>query len=100
MIDKITQRGLIFASAHTVDKSQGQILFSQSSVSDTVVQQDSLSATTSDASGSGQDIKEIMLLLCIMQTNMSLARIITLKQFSTSQLRRPILHLIRKLSSC
>lgn len=47
MIDKMTQRGLIFASSPAV---------SQSSVSGTVVQEDSLSAATINAPGSGQDI--------------------------------------------
>lgn len=47
MIDKMTQRGLIFASSPAV---------SQSSVSGTVVQEDSLPAATSNAPGSGQDI--------------------------------------------
>ena len=47
MIDKMTQLGLIFASSPAV---------SQSSISGTVVQKDSLSAAASNAPRSGQDI--------------------------------------------
>lgn len=70
MIDKMTQRGLIFASSPAV---------SQSSVSGTVVQEDSLPAATSYAPGSGQAI------LCgntttVMQAPKSLARTITFKR--------------------